>query len=125
MICSNKILAGVEFILFLNKLDILDQKLKSGIQFSSFVTSYTSQPNETKPVAKCTLYAYTTHRLQLTWAPQTSWMPSSLSINNTHPSDVASTPILPAQSCVYIFCPGYTHPDDHLFCDRTRKLLRQ
>ncbi|KJA26908.1 hypothetical protein HYPSUDRAFT_36075 [Hypholoma sublateritium FD-334 SS-4] len=58
MICSNKILAGVEFILFLNKLDILDQKLKSGIQFSSFVTSYTKQPNETKPVAKYLMEAF-------------------------------------------------------------------
>lgn len=53
-ICSNKILADVEFVLFLNKLDILDSKLKSGVKFSSFVTSYTDQANETKPVAKCT-----------------------------------------------------------------------
>ncbi|KDR68446.1 hypothetical protein GALMADRAFT_231412 [Galerina marginata CBS 339.88] len=52
LICSNKILAGVEFVLFLNKLDILDAKLKSGVQFSSFVTSYTNKPNETKPVAR-------------------------------------------------------------------------
>ncbi|KAF9480954.1 G-alpha-domain-containing protein [Pholiota conissans] len=60
MICSNKILAGVEFILFLNKLDILDAKLKSGIQFSSFVTSYTNKPNETKPVAKYLLDVFIT-----------------------------------------------------------------
>jgi len=53
LICSNKILADVEFVLFLNKLDILDAKLKSGIQFSSFVTSYKDKPNETKPVARC------------------------------------------------------------------------
>ncbi|KIM46923.1 hypothetical protein M413DRAFT_7609 [Hebeloma cylindrosporum] len=52
LICSNKILANVEFVLFLNKLDILGAKLKSGIQFSSFVTSYKDQPNETKPVAR-------------------------------------------------------------------------
>ncbi|KAF9057266.1 guanine nucleotide binding protein, alpha subunit [Panaeolus papilionaceus] len=51
-ICSNKLLAGIEFVLFLNKLDILDAKLKSGIQFSSYVTSYLDKPNETKPVAK-------------------------------------------------------------------------
>ncbi|KAF8156718.1 guanine nucleotide binding protein, alpha subunit [Crassisporium funariophilum] len=51
-ICSNKILAGVEFVLFLNKLDILDSKIRSGVQFSSFVTSYVGKPNETKPVAK-------------------------------------------------------------------------
>ncbi|KAJ3513146.1 hypothetical protein NLJ89_g3115 [Agrocybe chaxingu] len=52
MICSNKVLSNIEFVLFLNKLDILDSKLKSGIQFSSFVTSYVNKPNETKPVAK-------------------------------------------------------------------------
>ncbi|KAF4616777.1 hypothetical protein D9613_008643 [Agrocybe pediades] len=52
MLCSNKILAGVDFILFLNKMDILDAKLKAGIQFSSFVTSYVNKPNETKPVAR-------------------------------------------------------------------------
>lgn len=51
-ICSNKILASVEFVIFLNKLDILESKLKSGIQFSQFVTSYVDKPNETKPVAR-------------------------------------------------------------------------
>ncbi|TFK17162.1 G-alpha-domain-containing protein [Coprinopsis marcescibilis] len=51
-ICSNKILANVEFVIFLNKLDILNSKLKAGIQFSQFVTSYVDKPNETKPVAK-------------------------------------------------------------------------
>ncbi|KAF9530040.1 guanine nucleotide binding protein, alpha subunit [Crepidotus variabilis] len=56
-ICSNKLLADVEFILFLNKLDILETKLSSGIQFSSFVTSYTGK-NETKPVAKYLLEVF-------------------------------------------------------------------
>ncbi|KAH9477866.1 Guanine nucleotide-binding protein alpha-4 subunit [Psilocybe cubensis] len=51
-ICSNRILAGVEFVLFLNKLDILESKLKSGIQFADFVTSYGNKPNETEPVSK-------------------------------------------------------------------------
>lgn len=54
MICANRILASVELILFLNKLDILDAKLKSGIQFNHYVKSYVGK-NETKPVAKCTL----------------------------------------------------------------------
>ncbi|KAF8956308.1 guanine nucleotide binding protein, alpha subunit [Flammula alnicola] len=68
MICSNKILAGVAFVLFLNKLDILDRKLKSGIQFSSFVTSYTDKPNETKPVARYLLDAFTSLHQQ--YSPQ-------------------------------------------------------
>ncbi|KAF8804723.1 G-alpha-domain-containing protein [Phlegmacium glaucopus] len=52
VICSNRLLASVGFVLFLNKVDILDSKLKSGIQFSSFVPSYANKPNETKHVTK-------------------------------------------------------------------------
>ena len=51
MISSNRILQSVELILFLNKLDILDAKLKSGIQFKEYVPEYKGV-NETKPVAK-------------------------------------------------------------------------
>jgi len=50
-ICTNKLLASVEFVLFLNKLDLLEAKLSSGIGFSSFVTSYSGE-NAQKPVAK-------------------------------------------------------------------------
>jgi len=50
-ICGNKILANVELILFLNKLDLLEAKLGSGVEFSSFVTSYSGE-NTTKSVAK-------------------------------------------------------------------------
>lgn len=54
MLCSNKILSRIKFVLFLNKMDILDAKLQSGIEFSSFVTSYGSErPNETKAVSRC------------------------------------------------------------------------
>jgi len=42
----------VGFVLFLNKLDILDSKLKSGIQFGQYVTSYVNKPNEVMPVSK-------------------------------------------------------------------------
>jgi hypothetical protein len=52
-ICANKILASVELILFLNKLDILDAKLKSGVQLARYITSYSDRPNETKQVARC------------------------------------------------------------------------
>ncbi|KAF5318800.1 hypothetical protein D9619_010847 [Psilocybe cf. subviscida] len=55
MLCSNKILSRIKFVLFLNKMDILDAKLQSGIEFSSYVTSYGSErPNETKAVSRCT-----------------------------------------------------------------------
>jgi hypothetical protein len=53
MICSNKLLAEVELILFLNKFDILSAKLKAGVQFAKYVPSYGSKPNEVKHVAQC------------------------------------------------------------------------
>ncbi|KAI0032591.1 G-alpha-domain-containing protein [Vararia minispora EC-137] len=49
-VCSSKLLRDVSFILLLNKYDILDAKLKSGIQFASHVTSYKRRPNETEAV---------------------------------------------------------------------------
>ncbi|KAI0058615.1 P-loop containing nucleoside triphosphate hydrolase protein [Artomyces pyxidatus] len=49
-VCSNKLLKDVSFILLLNKYDILDAKLKSGIQFRHFVTSYRDRKNDTESV---------------------------------------------------------------------------
>lgn len=52
-ICSNRLLATVELILFLNKLDILKKKVDSGSQFVQYVTSY-KKPNDVKNITKCT-----------------------------------------------------------------------
>ncbi|KZV76652.1 G-alpha-domain-containing protein [Peniophora sp. CONT] len=49
-VCSSRLLRNVAFILCLNKYDILDAKLKSGVQFAQHVTSYKNRPNETEPV---------------------------------------------------------------------------
>ncbi|KAF9068855.1 guanine nucleotide binding protein, alpha subunit [Rhodocollybia butyracea] len=59
MICSNKLLASVDLILLLNKIDILDAQLKAGVQFSKYVTSYRDKPNETEAVAKYLLDMFT------------------------------------------------------------------
>ncbi|KAG6917766.1 hypothetical protein DXG01_001171 [Tephrocybe rancida] len=60
MICSNQLLASVELILFLNKLDVLDTKLrKDQVQFSRYVKTYRGT-NETKPVAKYLLDVFVT-----------------------------------------------------------------
>ncbi|GJJ10477.1 hypothetical protein Clacol_004703 [Clathrus columnatus] len=45
-IVSSKLLARADIILFLNKYDILDQKLKMGINFASYVTSYKDLNNK-------------------------------------------------------------------------------
>lgn len=90
--CSNKLLANVELVLFLNKCDILDTKLKSGIRFvahvvpiytygtlmasyflslhrlAKYVRTYGERENDLESVTKCT-FALTLHlhRPRLIW----------------------------------------------------------
>ncbi|KZV99596.1 guanine nucleotide binding protein, alpha subunit [Exidia glandulosa HHB12029] len=45
-VCENKLLAAVQIVLFLNKIDILKDKLAAGIQFSRYVTTYGNRPND-------------------------------------------------------------------------------
>ncbi|TDL24443.1 G-alpha-domain-containing protein [Rickenella mellea] len=52
MICSNKMLAKVDLVLFLNKCDILDRKLKSGIRLAKYVRSFQERPNDAETVQK-------------------------------------------------------------------------
>ena len=52
--CSNKLLANVELVLFLNKCDLLDTKLKSGIRLAKYVRSFGDRSNDLDTVAKCT-----------------------------------------------------------------------
>ncbi|EPQ53703.1 guanine nucleotide binding protein alpha subunit [Gloeophyllum trabeum ATCC 11539] len=51
-ICSNKLLANVELVLFLNKCDILDQKLKSGVRLAKYVRSFGDRPNDLETASK-------------------------------------------------------------------------
>lgn len=53
MICSNELLAHVELVLFLNKCDILDKKLKSGVRLSKYVRSFQDRSNDSETVQKC------------------------------------------------------------------------
>ncbi|KAG6811281.1 hypothetical protein H0H92_008194 [Tricholoma furcatifolium] len=48
-VCSNKLLANVDLVLFLNKCDILDAKLKAGIRY---VKSYGDRENDLDSVGK-------------------------------------------------------------------------
>ncbi|EPS97641.1 hypothetical protein FOMPIDRAFT_1024939 [Fomitopsis schrenkii] len=45
-ICSSKLLEKATFILFMNKSDILEKKLKAGIRFVDYVEQYREQPND-------------------------------------------------------------------------------
>ncbi|CDO73675.1 hypothetical protein BN946_scf185015.g3 [Trametes cinnabarina] len=57
-ICSSKLLASVQFILLLNKMDILDARLKAGIQFSDDVKGYKGE-NDLEHVTECEFSANT------------------------------------------------------------------
>lgn len=51
-IVSNKLLAKVNIILFLNKCDLLQAKLNAGVRLSHYMTSYGDRPNDYEAVAK-------------------------------------------------------------------------
>jgi hypothetical protein len=64
-ICRNKHLQHVTFILLLNKCDVLDAKLKAGVEFARYVTSYKDQPNDVEHVSKCERWIERGLRLRL------------------------------------------------------------
>ena len=52
-VCSNRLLEKVELILFMNKCDILDQKLRSGIRLAKYLRSFGDRPNDLENAQKC------------------------------------------------------------------------
>lgn len=52
-ICSNKLLARVDLVLFLNKCDILASKLNSGVRLAKYVKSFGERPNDAETAEKC------------------------------------------------------------------------
>ncbi|KAH6887876.1 G-protein alpha subunit-domain-containing protein [Coprinopsis sp. MPI-PUGE-AT-0042] len=51
-VCSNKLLANVDLVLFLNKCDILEKKLKDGVRLAKYVRSYGDRDNTMDTVSK-------------------------------------------------------------------------
>jgi len=51
-VCSNKLLANVELILFLNKCDLLGAKLRSGTRLCKYVRSFGDRSNDLDTVTK-------------------------------------------------------------------------
>jgi len=49
-ICSSKLLATTQLILFLNKCDLLEQKLRRGVQVKKYLPSYGDRLNEAMAV---------------------------------------------------------------------------
>ncbi|KAJ7636893.1 G-alpha-domain-containing protein [Roridomyces roridus] len=50
-LCSNKMLASVDLVLFLNKCDILAKKLQSGVKLARYVRSYKERENSFEAVS--------------------------------------------------------------------------
>jgi guanine nucleotide-binding protein alpha-1 subunit len=64
-LCQNKLLGKVDLVLFLNKCDILQRKLESGVRLSRYVKSYDDRPNDIDTASKCasfTSYNFKSHR---------------------------------------------------------------
>lgn len=51
-ICGSSLLAESTLIVFMNKIDLLDRKLRQGISFAKTVSAYGSQPNNVTSVVK-------------------------------------------------------------------------
>ncbi|KAJ7201957.1 guanine nucleotide binding protein, alpha subunit [Mycena haematopus] len=51
-VCSNKLLAGVDLVLFLNKCDILERKLNAGVKLVRYVRSYAERENTFEAVSQ-------------------------------------------------------------------------
>ena len=52
-IVSNKLLEGVPIVIFLNKCDLLREKLDAGVQLKNHLLTYGDRPNDYESVAKC------------------------------------------------------------------------
>ena len=54
-LCSLKLLARTQIILFLNKCDLLEEKLRSGIKVKDWVPSFRDRSNDVDTVKQCRL----------------------------------------------------------------------
>lgn len=53
LVCASKLLKNTQMILFLNKYDLLDQKLKRGVKVKDHVRSFGDRPNDAETASKC------------------------------------------------------------------------
>ncbi|KAI0644624.1 G-alpha-domain-containing protein [Trametes meyenii] len=51
-VCSTKLLAKVQLILFLNKCDLLEKKLARGVRLADWVPTYGNKPNDVESVSR-------------------------------------------------------------------------
>ncbi len=52
-VVSSKLLSKTSIVLFLNKCDLLEQKLLGGVKVKDYVHSYGDRPNDVAHATKC------------------------------------------------------------------------
>ena len=52
-VAASKLLARTAIVLFLNKCDLLERKLRAGVRVRDFVHSYGDRPNDVEHAVKC------------------------------------------------------------------------
>lgn len=53
-ICSSKLLAKVTLVVFLNKVDLLEEKIRNGVSIVKYLPSYGDRANDATTLTKCT-----------------------------------------------------------------------
>jgi len=84
-ISRSKLLQNCQLILFLNKVDLLKQKLDAGVQFGNFVPSFADRPND--PVSVCRFLRNQFKDVQTRYSPRerdfTAWLTCATDIKAT------------------------------------------
>ena len=58
-ICESKLLAKANTIIFLNKIDLLTMKLRSGVKIRQYLPSFGDRKNDTVTMVRCELFFIT------------------------------------------------------------------
>ena len=57
-ICASKLLAKASTVVFLNKIDLLERKLQSGVKVKQYLPSYGQRSNDTRTVLRCDFFFF-------------------------------------------------------------------
>ena len=57
-ICESKLLVKANTIIFLNKIDLLTMKLRSGVKIRQYLPSYGDRKNDTATMVRCEHFYY-------------------------------------------------------------------
>ena len=95
-LCSLQMLSKTQIILFLNKCDLLEQKLRAGVKVRTHVPSFGNRSNDVETVKKCERSLVLAAVLKVGWAlteglPQTFNLTSKRLRDNIRLNSVGTT----------------------------------